>query len=58
MENKLEKLIEFLESGIADLYEWADDESYDDYEQHDCVVAAEELERVLHYVKTKLLDEE
>lgn len=56
MENKIKKLVGFLEDSIAEMYEYANSEDYDDLEQHDCRVAAEELERVLHYVKTEMLD--
>ena len=56
MENKIKKLVEFLEDGIAELYEYANSEDYDDLEQHDCCIAAEELKRVLNYVKAEMLD--
>lgn len=56
MENKIKKLVEFLEDGIAEMYEYANSEDYDDLEQHDCCVVSEELERVLNYVKTEMLD--
>lgn len=56
MENKIKKLIEFLEDGIAELYGYTNSEDYDDLEQHDCYVAAQELEWVLDYVKTEMMD--
>lgn len=56
MENKIKKLVEFLEDGIAEMYEYANSEDYDDLEQHDCRIAAEELERVLNYVKTEMFN--
>ncbi len=56
MENKIKKLVEFLEDSIAEMYEYADSDEYDDLEQHDCCIAAEELERVLNFVKTEMID--
>lgn len=50
MKNKLEKLARFLEDSIAEMYEYADSEEYDDLEQHDCRIAAEAYEFVLNYV--------
>lgn len=56
MENKTEKLIKFLNDSITELYGYAKDEDYDDLEQHDCRIAAKELEKVLNYVKTEMID--
>ena len=56
MENKVEKLIKFLNDSITELYEYTEDEDYDDLEQHDCRTAAETLERVLNYVETEMID--
>ena len=56
MENKIKKLVEFLEDSIAEMYEYANSEEYDDVEQHDCCVVAEAYEYVLNYVKRDMMD--
>lgn len=56
MENKIKKLVEFLEDSIAEMYEYADSDEYDDLEQHDCCVAAGAYEFVLNYVKRDMMD--
>lgn len=56
MENKIKKLVEFLEDSIAEMYEYANSDEYDDMEQHDCCVAAEAYEFVLKYVKRDMMD--
>lgn len=56
MENKIKKLVEFLEGSIAEMYEYANSDEYDDLEQHDCRVAAEVYEFVLDYAKRNMMD--
>ena len=56
VENKIKKLVEFLEDSIAEMHECADSDEYDDLEQHDCCVAAEAYEFVLNYVKRDMMD--
>ena len=51
MKNKLKKLEDFLNDHIAEMYEYANSDEYDDLEQHDCCIAAEAYELVLSYVK-------
>ena len=50
-ETKLKKIADFLEDSIAEMYEYANSDEYDDLEQHDCRIAAEAYEFVLGYVK-------
>lgn len=57
MENNLNKLADFLKDSIAEMYEYANSDEYDDMEQHDCCIAAEAYEHVLSYVE-KLIQEE
>lgn len=56
MENKIKKLVEFLEESIAEMYEYSDSDEYDDCEQHDCDIAAEAYQHVLNYVKREMID--
>ena len=56
MEDKIKKLVKFLEDSIAEMYEYADSDEYDDVEQHDSCVAAETYEFVLNYVKRNIMD--
>jgi hypothetical protein len=51
MENKLQNIIDFLNDSIAEMYEYANSDDYDDLEQHDCRIAAEAYEFVLNHVK-------
>lgn len=51
MEKKIESIIDFLKDSIAEMYEYADSDDYDDLEQHDCRIAAEAYEFVLSYVE-------
>jgi hypothetical protein len=55
-ETKLKKIADFLKDSIAEMYEYANSDEYDDLEQHDCCIAAEAYEFVLRYVK-KLMNE-
>lgn len=57
-ETKLKKIADFLEDSIAEMYEYANSDEYDDLEQHDCCIAAEAYERVLSYVKELMCENE
>ena len=56
-ENKLKKLADFLKDSMAEMYEYADSDDYDDLEQHDCRIAAEAYEFVLNYVNELIKEE-
>ena len=56
MEDKIQKFVGWLEETIAEMYEYAESDEYDNLEQHDCRVAADAYELVLHYVKTELIE--
>ena len=58
MKNKLKKLEDFLNDHIAEMYEYANSDEYDDLEQHDCRIAAEAYEFVLGYVKDLMNENE
>ena len=56
MEDKIKKLVEFLEDSIAEMYEYANSDEYDDVEQHDCCIAAKAYQFVLNHVKRNMMD--
>lgn len=51
MNKDIESIKMFLKSCIKEMEEYIEDDNYDDLEQHDCSVAQEAYEHVLHYVE-------
>lgn len=56
MKNEIQKLIEFLNDSIKEMYEYSQSDDYDDLEQHDCRVTAEAYEFILNYVEDEMLN--